>query len=338
MNKLTKYGVSALCGSLAAVTSANAGDLSVTGGVDMSWMSFTDGQTGNPIGIGSNLTFSGSGELDNGITFDLSVANTNANAYSNTNVTITHPSLGAFRVSQGVSGSGIDRMDDLIPTAWEEAYGHGIGSGIQTVNGVSGSANIEWTPNADVMPDGVAVRLAYSPSADGSAGAEKTSSGAGSLKDSGWDATLTYTGVEGLTVFGGYSEYDQDTTNAQFSGDADMYTVGATYAIGQITVGYQFSRDNVKESQVGYYENDGYGITFNVNDDLTLSWGQYESTQDLTGGGTTDNTVKATSAQIAYSVGGASFRLAQGSVDNRNYSSADGDDKDGRTLSLSLAF
>tara|TARA_B100000745_G_scaffold129134_1_gene84229 strand:+ start:324 stop:464 length:141 start_codon:yes stop_codon:yes gene_type:complete len=36
MNKITKLGVSALCGSLAAVSSANAGDLSVTGGVDMS--------------------------------------------------------------------------------------------------------------------------------------------------------------------------------------------------------------------------------------------------------------------------------------------------------------
>ena len=38
MNKLTKIGASALCGSLAAISSANAGDLTVTGGVDMSWM------------------------------------------------------------------------------------------------------------------------------------------------------------------------------------------------------------------------------------------------------------------------------------------------------------
>ena len=44
MNKVTKLGVSALCGSLAAMSAANAGDLSVTGGVDMSWISL-DGQT-----------------------------------------------------------------------------------------------------------------------------------------------------------------------------------------------------------------------------------------------------------------------------------------------------
>ena len=35
MNKTTKLGVSALCGSLAAVSAANAGDLTVSGGVDM---------------------------------------------------------------------------------------------------------------------------------------------------------------------------------------------------------------------------------------------------------------------------------------------------------------
>ena len=49
MNKLTKIGASALCGSLAAISAANAGDLTVTGGVDMSWISLDDEVTGNPI-------------------------------------------------------------------------------------------------------------------------------------------------------------------------------------------------------------------------------------------------------------------------------------------------
>ena len=173
MNKLTKLGVSALCGSLAAISSANAGDLSVTGGVDMSWISLDDEVTGNPIGIGSNLTFSGSGELDNGWTVDLSVAHTNANAYSNTNVTVGVPGLGDFRISQGVSGSGIDRMDDLTPNVWEEAWGTGLGTGIQLVSGVSGGANIEWTP--EMTPDGLTARVSWSPNASGSGSSDKGS-------------------------------------------------------------------------------------------------------------------------------------------------------------------
>ena len=96
MNKLTKVGCSALCGSLAAVSAANAGDMTVTGGVDMSWMSLDGGvsSTGNPIGIGSNLTFKATGELDNGWTFTGTVANLNGNAYSSAVVNIDMLGLG----------------------------------------------------------------------------------------------------------------------------------------------------------------------------------------------------------------------------------------------------
>ena len=38
MNKLNKIGVSALCGSLAAISAANAGDLTVTAGADLTWV------------------------------------------------------------------------------------------------------------------------------------------------------------------------------------------------------------------------------------------------------------------------------------------------------------
>ena len=37
MNKLSKLGVSALCGSLAAISAANAGDLTATGGATVTW-------------------------------------------------------------------------------------------------------------------------------------------------------------------------------------------------------------------------------------------------------------------------------------------------------------
>ena len=82
MNKLTKVGCSALCGSLAAIVSANAGALSVTGGADMTFSSHGGSVTGQPIGIGSNYSLKGSGELDNGWTYDLTIANTNGGAFS----------------------------------------------------------------------------------------------------------------------------------------------------------------------------------------------------------------------------------------------------------------
>jgi len=338
MNKLTKIGVSALCGSLAAVSTANAGDLTVTGGVDMSWISLDDVATGNPIGIGSNITFAGSGELDNGWSVGLSVANTNANVYSNTNVTVGVPGLGDFRISQGVSGSGIDRMDDSTPNVWEEAYGTGLGSGIDTVSGVSAGTNIEFTPSG--TPDGLTARFSWSPQAGGSGAGDKAGSGTiSSTKRSGFDLTLSATsdllGVDGLTMYGGISEISQDSTNSTTSGDRSEKTVGIKYAVGSFTLGYQWSEEDLgKSSGATKYENDGYGVTFNVNDDLSIGYNSYDSEQS----NTTNVETNASSVQIAYTMGGASFRLAEASVDNKTYTTGAANSRDATTLSVSLAF
>merc|ERR1712000_653304 len=93
------------------------------------------------------------------------VAHTNANAYSNTNVVVTVPGVGDIRIDQGTTGTGIDRMDDNTPNVWEEAYGTGLGSGIDTVSGTSAGSTIEFTPSG--TPDGLTARIAYSPNAGG---------------------------------------------------------------------------------------------------------------------------------------------------------------------------
>ena len=88
MNKLKIIGLSALAGSLAAL-SAQAGELTVSGGADLTWISKSDAVTGNPIGMASAVSFAGSGELDNGWGVAISIAQGDASAYSNTNITIT---------------------------------------------------------------------------------------------------------------------------------------------------------------------------------------------------------------------------------------------------------
>ena len=81
MNKLTKVGCSALCGSLAAISAANAGDLTATGGAALPFMSKGGQLNGNPIGMASAVTFKGSGELDNGWGVALSIAGTDGGGY-----------------------------------------------------------------------------------------------------------------------------------------------------------------------------------------------------------------------------------------------------------------
>jgi len=336
MNKITKIGVSALCGSLAAMSSANAGELGVTGTVDLSWISLDDEITGNPIGMGSNYSFSGSGELDNGIGVALSIAMANKGGYSSTSVTVTVPSLGDFKIGGGTTGSGIDRIDDVTPNVWEEAYATGMSNGMQTINGSAAGRGIEWTPN--MLPDGVTGRIFYTPDVSGgSTSNDKAFSGLATNQGSAYDVTLelgeAVTGMSGFTVGGGIS-----TTNnpADGQGDIEDTTLYATYAIGGLTVGYQWSEADLGTTTgVKQYDNNGYGITFAINDDLSVGYNHYESDQTNTAG---DVTNEATSFQIAYSMGGASIRLAEGQSDNQDYNTGVAYDRDNTILSVSLAF
>ena len=137
MNKLTKIGVSALCGSLASVAAANAGSMDVTGGASATYTSLSDTVVGNPLGMTTALTFTGNGELDNGSTFKVTIAHTNKSAYSASAIALTTPSLGTFTYDEG-GGTGIDRIDDMMPTAWEETTGTGLSTGLRTVSGAGG--------------------------------------------------------------------------------------------------------------------------------------------------------------------------------------------------------
>ena len=93
MNKLTKVGVSALCGSLASVSAVQAGALSVTGGATATWASNESTNTGNPIGLSSGILFTGTGELDNGTTFTLTLSNTDQSAYSAGSLAFATPGM-----------------------------------------------------------------------------------------------------------------------------------------------------------------------------------------------------------------------------------------------------
>jgi outer membrane protein OmpU len=334
MNKLTKIGASALCGSLAGISAANAGDLTVSGGADMTWVSQEKAVVGQPIGLGSNYTFSGDGVLENGWTVDLNIQIANGNAYSNTNVTIGLPGMGDVRIDQGVSATGIQRLDDITPNVWEEADG-GITAGINKIMGTSAGVTVEVTPST--LPDGLTARFAYSKNADSGSVADKGVGGSSGTLESGWDLTLEATdalhGVAGLTLYGGISEIEQQQNAATINGDVSEDVLGIKYAAGGFTVGYQQTNEDTGVTATTSYENTSYGITFNINDDLSVGYNHTES--DKSG---TSADAEADSIQIAYTMGGASIRVMEQSVTDQTYSTAGTADFDATIVSLGLAF
>jgi len=345
MNKLTKIGVSALCGSLAAVASAQAGELSVTGGATATYSSLEGAVTGNPIGMNSGITFKGSGELDNGTTFTLTITQADQIAYSAGSIAMTTPNMGGIKINGKSGGTGVDRYDDMMPTAWEETNGTALGTGLQTVAGVGTAMNIEWTASADMLPDGAHVGIAFAPgAATGATANDKGVGGDSGGVGSGYDITVGSTGLmDGLNVFAGMSTIEQPAGSSGGSstdGDRTQYVAGATYAVGSVTVGYQYSKDNLQGSGDGaasYYQNDAYGVSFAINDDLTLSYGMHKSAK-ATNNAAADVELEAQSLQLSYSMGGMSIKFAESSVDNASYTSGTANDNDGRTIALTLAF
>jgi len=343
MNKLTKVGLSALCGSLASVSAANAGDMTVTGGVDMSWISLGGQNTGNPIGIGSNLTFKGAGELNNGWTFDYTVAMLNSDAYSNTNVTVTMGGLGKLDLNQGNSANGIDAFDDKMPTAWEEPWGMGLGTGVQLVRGVGTSSNMQYTTPTIL---GITITGAVAPDVGSADVSDKASSGAvaGDTTGAGYDATININpsfGTEllsGLNLFVGAHYTDQMELNNRYEGVG-----GITLDLGPLSLGYAQSGIStgaeLTNTDHDWYKNHMYGVAFNINDNLSISYGKHESrTGFVTPNAKESVDMVMSSYQIAYTVGGASIRLAKATVDNAAYQTTTTYDKEAKVLSVSLAF
>ena len=343
MNKLTKIGASALCGSLAAISAANAGELSVKGGANMTYTKLGYGETGNPLGMSSAMTFSGSGELDNGSTVSINIAHNDKSTYSATDISIATPSMGTFTYDEG-GGTGIDRYDDMMPTAWEETDGTGVAAGFTTVSGVGGGTDIEWAMPADMLPDGVSAYVSFSPKPDGSTNTDKSANTSGTGVDGwGYDIAVSHTGlVDGMNIFGGYSiipQYKNATADTGFTGDKQSKVLGFTYAMGGATIGYQYSMEDLNNaalSSVSHYANNAYGVSFSVNDDLSISYGMHKSEKAVNNA--TSVEVEAESFQIAYSMGGATLKLAETEVDNAAYVSTTAGDKEGTTVMLSLAF
>jgi outer membrane protein OmpU len=348
MNKLTKVGCSALCGSLAAISAANAGDLTVTGGAHVTYVS-TGGQvTGNPFGMASAVSFKGTGELDNGWTFGFYIDEGDAVAFSAARVAITMGGLGTLEFDQGNSGNGIAAYDNVLPTAWEEAHGAGLSGGVKTVLGVGGSDNIQYT-SPTVL--GTTVALTYAHEVGKSDTADKSVSGSSmTATGAGYDATIKINPSLGTEILSGLNLYAGGSVVEQYDNASnleDKYElVGAvTYALGPVEVGAMWSGlyDGNEEGTGAFtgYKNHGFGVAFNVSDDLSVSYGEYQTRKagynnSNVSVGEDLRVVEVTSWQAAYTMGGASFRVADVKADNVLFD-ADAD-QSATIVSMGLAF
>ena len=117
----------AFVAGLFAFTSVQAGEMTVTGSMQATYQSEVDDVSGNPLGLNTDLTFKGSVDTDFG-TATMSLA-TDGTFLGDSGADHTYSlatDMGTFTI--GNAGDSANAVDDITPTAFEEANGSGSGT------------------------------------------------------------------------------------------------------------------------------------------------------------------------------------------------------------------
>ena len=329
MNNFKKIGLSALAGSLVAF-SANAADISVSGGVELTYVdtggTIGNATTGSSFGANSGLTFTGSGDVGFGTVSMTRAINDSNTGWGSSFQTLDMGAMGVFSFdSTGGALVGSKANDDLLPTAYEESWTGVSSSGITG----AGSTNVLGYRNSFGMVD---VSFGYSDL--GSAIGESTSSGNDGAHGSVMDYSVTLNDVEGFTLNAGYAE-NSSAEVGLLSDDTTSINLQAIYSIDNFSVGYRMAEVNIGTAATASKVIDAYSIAYNVNENFAISYGS-QDTENETIGATASVTEEVTGISAAYTMGAASVRVNRSTSDNDG--GVVGVDDETTEISLILSF
>jgi outer membrane protein OmpU len=232
---------------------------------------------GTTFSMGNQLTFSGSGELDNGLSVSLSFvldqgddATTVAPAsgtkkfgdapFDSHSVSISSDALGTL-VLHGEGGSSAASALDTTAAGdiWDKFDGVSGGgtAGVAVSDTAPGDNSLFYTLPS--LVDGLTVNASYKPQ--------------GSNAESAVGFAGTYSGVEGLSVSYGTTELNSGT--ATTSGDQDV--LKASYAYGPITLAYSNSHYDVgAATDATNQETTSMAVSYTVSDAISVTYGTEE--------------------------------------------------------------
>ena len=310
---IKKIGLSALAGSL-VTTSAFAGAMSVAGSASMN-VEHTNGGFGNAgktFSMSNQLTFSGSGELDNGMNVSLSfildqgdVTAVSSGPFVSHSVSVSSDTLGTLKFSGEGGSSATSALD---ATAAGDVWDNFDGTGDITPTGI-GTGNNMFMYTLPTLMDDLSVNISYLPNTTGA--------------DTAIGYSATFSGVDGLSVSYGTGDGTDDATDAT--------ALKASYAYGPVTVAWSnYEYDTTGTSS----DNDttSYKVTYTVSDDLSISYGA-ETIEEGTSSDVETDSIKA-----SYTTGGMTISLASEEIQNSAGGTAATQDRERWALGASFAF
>jgi len=330
MNNFKKIGLTALAASLVS-TSAFAGALEVSGSAGINWENYsgTAKNSTKSFSMGNQITFSGSGELDNGMNVSLSFVidefdNAHASSVANGgsifdahSVTVSSDALGTLKFS-GEGGSSAHAAINTTAAGdiWDNFDGKG---GTKLRESRSGDNIIHYTLPS--LVDDLTASVSYSPAA----GNDES--------DSAW--ALTYAGVDGLSI--SYGEGSNDAQAAGSGGsttNTDSTTLSASYVYGSITVAYS-DHESASNTSTSDQDATSYKVSYAVTDDISVSYG----TEEIDSNGAAELTdAEYSKLSTSFTSGGMTVSANYQDGDNTSYTTADSEDWEYYGLSLSFAF
>jgi outer membrane protein OmpU len=263
MNNLKKIGLTALAGTL-AVTTANAGELSVGGTANIIYQTHGEGSaTGNPFTQDQTLSFSGSGDLDNGMSVSYSSSFTGS-AFTAGSVVLDMGDGGTFGLYNAASdGGGISAYQDVIPTAGEQVWDDtGVTSHGGTANGITDMGSRNNLAYNNSFGD-VTFSADWARSAEGAEGS----------------VVVVYNNlIDGMSIGYGVGE-TQEAANTKVS--TDLETMFVKYTTGPVTLGVQRSVvspavQTGATAALSEKTRDHVGASFAINENLSISAGRSE--------------------------------------------------------------
>ena len=343
---IKKIGMTALAASLVSV-SANAAELSVSGGASINMNQYSAGSNlnyGHSFTMGNALVFSGSGELENGlnvsVSFELDEGSNSGNrattataagtaetttapastdVFDNHSVTVSSDTLGTLIFSGHGGNSATTKINTTAAGDIWDGFDGSLATLAASGKGISeaGAGDDSFFYTAPEMVSGLALNLSYNPK-------NRTEAG-----ESAYGYGVTYTGVEGLSV--SYASADIKTGVSGTSGDNTA--ISASYAYGPVTVGYTNN-----EFDVGTAGSDqdlsSYAVSYTISEELSVSYG----VEEIESGTAADQDAEYSKISASYTTGGVTLSASYSEAENINHGTATNQDQEYYFLGASFAF
>ena len=347
MKKISKLLVGILFSALVMAPSY-AGEMSVTGGATATYsINGDEMSSGKTLGISNELDFTASGELDNGYTWKYQVQLDGASTANDDTRLEIGTDMGAIGlyISEGGMSKELHGVGAMGP-----GFDYHSPSTFETGYDVDGYGNIQYHTPAGVLPLGAQIKLGYVPDMNDTAmTSAKDSNSTPATHSTGRNLTqinVTASPMDGLTLQADGAQTSNETGVAISTEEGISGNIGAKYTMGPVTFGiieggYQPA---IASGELTYYENSMIALQFDVNENVSVSYGIDESNKvtratvaaGATAGTKTEIEMEQKSVQLAYTTGGATIGIAQAEVDNADYTV--GSTEKQTIVSLAIAF